>query len=162
MGLFDVAVDAWGNSMAGLEGEARQAIETVLEGWNAGGMTRRFVRRDATVTMFVFSDEGPPEVALSVRQSDGGWRVDLVRWDDGWTQVAGPITSIVGLGEILDGLPPQEPSTPTYPEWYQRWAPDGWSEGDRVVHGGFVWEASAGGVGGNTWEPGVYGWVKVV
>lgn len=37
-------------------------------------------------------------------------------------------------------------------------AEDAYSAGDRVSHGGRLWESD---VDGNVWEPGVYGWTEV-
>ena len=45
------------------------------------------------------------------------------------------------------------------PEWVQpTGAHDSYQKGDKVIYGGDVWESTAD---NNTWQPGVYGWVKI-
>lgn len=55
--------------------------------------------------------------------------------------------------------PEREDSDPeTVPEWSQPGSTDPYMRGDRVTHGGKVWESA---VDNNVWAPGVYGWSEV-
>lgn len=64
---------------------------------------------------------------------------------------------------------PEEPENPNpdepqpseeYPEWVQpTGAHDAYEQGAKVSHNGKKWTSD---VGGNVWEPGVYGWTEVI
>lgn len=79
----------------------------------------------------------------------------LVTLVDGQPQLR-PLAEV----EVRRYIPGTEPSEPEYPAWVQpSGAHDAYSAGDRVAHGGKVWEST---VDGNVWEPGVSGWMEVV
>lgn len=45
--------------------------------------------------------------------------------------------------------------------WEQPGANNGYAYGDKVIHNGHIWQSNydpEGILGGNVWEPGVYGW----
>ena len=44
------------------------------------------------------------------------------------------------------------------PEWEQPDSTNAYSRGDRVTHGGKIWQSD---LDANVWEPGVYGWTEV-
>lgn len=64
---------------------------------------------------------------------------------------------------------PEEPENPNpdepqpseeYPEWVQpTGAHDAYEQGAKVSHNGKKWTSD---IGGNVWEPGVYGWTEVI
>ncbi len=47
----------------------------------------------------------------------------------------------------------------TIPAWEQPESTNPYKKGDKVTHNGFTWISTAD---NNVWEPGVYGWEKVV
>lgn len=44
------------------------------------------------------------------------------------------------------------------PEWEQPNSTNAYASGDKVMHNGKIWVSD---IGGNVWEPGVYGWTEV-
>lgn len=95
------------------------------------------------------------------------WKTDTtyqkdekVRYGDNLYQCIQPHTS------QADWAPPAVPalwrafSLAEYPEWVQPLgAHDAYGKGDTVTHNGKKWVSE---LDGNTWEPGVYGWIEVV
>lgn len=67
-----------------------------------------------------------------------------------WT----PVTAPSLWAEILPGQEGNEPET-GYAEWVQPGSTNGYSEGDKVLHNGHLWESSFDGA--NVWEPGAVG-----
>ena len=51
------------------------------------------------------------------------------------------------------------PDPTVIPEWEQPESTNPYAKGDKVAHNGKTWVSD---VGGNVWEPGVYGWTEVV
>ena len=45
------------------------------------------------------------------------------------------------------------------PEWEQPDSTNPYMRGNRVMHGGKMWESD---VENNVWEPGIYGWHEIV
>ena len=105
----------------------------------------------------------------------------LVRDDDGVlyrsiTGTQGQPTELLyhpkdvpALLEKVEEETPEEPEGPNpdepqpedeYPEWVQpTGAHDAYAQGAKVSHNGKKWTSD---VGGNVWEPGVYGWTEVI
>ena len=50
------------------------------------------------------------------------------------------------------------PDETIVPEWEQPDSTNPYSAGDKVTHNGKMWVSD---IGGNVWEPGVYGWTEV-
>lgn len=49
------------------------------------------------------------------------------------------------------------PDQTVIPEWIQPDSTNPYQIGDRVTHGGKIWECT---IANNVWEPGVYGWTE--
>jgi hypothetical protein len=52
---------------------------------------------EAADGLHIFSDG---DLHLAARRSGDAWEVHVVRDDDGWTRVAGPIRDLAHLGEV--------------------------------------------------------------
>ena len=50
------------------------------------------------------------------------------------------------------------PDPTVIPEWEQPESTNPYAKGDKVTHNGKTWVSD---IGGNVWEPGVYGWTEV-
>ena len=50
------------------------------------------------------------------------------------------------------------PDPTVIPEWEQPESTNPYAKGDKVKHNGKTWVSD---IGGNVWEPGVYGWTEV-
>ena len=51
------------------------------------------------------------------------------------------------------------PDPASIPEWVQPDSTNPYQKGDKVRHNGSVWSSD---LDGNIWEPGIYGWTRVI
>ena len=111
----------------------------------------------------VIPDEDAPDAMTLFRKWEAG--LDLVAGQR--LQHAGKLYKVIQPHTSQEGWEPDK--TPALfteiakpgeiPEWKQpTGAQDAYNKGDKVRHGGQIWESK---VDANVWEPGVYGWFVV-
>lgn len=103
MGIRDDAIAAYeAERQTKVDSAAQHLLDTVLnDPVDAKPVVERkdlsVVHEDHESEMFIFA--GPnADVHLAVHRGD---EVTLVRDDDGWTRVAGPLKTLAELGEVL-------------------------------------------------------------
>jgi len=111
----------------------------------------------------VIPDEDAPDAMTLFRKWEPG--LDLVLGQR--LQHAGKLYKVNQPHTSQEGWEPDKtpalfteiPKAGEIPEWKQpTGAQDAYSKGDKVRHGGQIWESN---VDANVWEPGVYGWTVV-
>lgn len=117
----------------------------------------------------IIVQDQPEEVALEMKCLHPKWSGDEIAYAKGlrlqyenelytvlqphvsqpdWTPEAAP--------SLFAKVLVNEDGTPK--EWKQPDSTNPYAKGDKVLHGGHVWESN---IDNNVWEPGVYGWTKV-